>query len=192
MNNKQLFDEILAMIKSLQNDTNKLQIVHQFLADQTAEDEQLEEFEINIPKEYKKVIAAAANALQTGEVCFINKDTLEIESIFKDLLMSPEEYEDATGEKLILKHENWDNYHEIYPLDSDDSFKIMEGFISQVKEKSMKSLIIDTLENSKPFANFRRLIDNSNYREQWFEYRFKKTQQFIWDMYFFEEDDFEN
>ncbi|MEQ8552278.1 MAG: UPF0158 family protein [Cyclobacteriaceae bacterium] len=181
MDAKRLMDEVLAMLSTIRDDKHKLAILHEFMMDSIYEEPEKEE----IPDRYKKIVQDMAGSLQAGFICFFNPDTLEVEAIPKDLIEDPEEYELITGETWESeerKHEDWEKSIEIAPLDSNESFKIMEHFTKQVDNHHLQNKLISALNNRRPFANFKVLVENSEYREQWFEFRQKAYELYIWDL----------
>jgi len=58
-------------------------------------------------------------------------------------------------------------------LETHESFRIMESFIEEVNDNSLRVRLITALNNRKPFRNFKAVIDNSNYRQAWFAFKDK-------------------
>jgi hypothetical protein len=181
MNSKQLLNEILAVISLSKDDKEQLERIHRFLMDEI-----YEEFEsIEIPEKYKKLIAEIADYIGSGINCYVNTDTFEMEWVPEDMIDDPSEYEAMTGEtieSLELKHHKWENYMLIEPLESFDSFKIMEGFVNQVPAEDLRMKLTDALNRKKPFANFKNLVDDSAYRQDWFDYRQTRLEEIVYEM----------
>jgi hypothetical protein len=178
MKNSELLDEILGMLGSVKDDNEALEKIHSFMVEEIY----LEDKEEIDPK-YKDVIIKIANELLDGSVCFLNPASLEFEEIPKSVLDDPEEYEAATGgtiEDWDLKYESWERYIKILPMNSDDSFRMMSQFPDTVADQGLKSKLENALHNRKPFANFKHLIDNSEYRQMWFDFRLKKWVEYVW------------
>lgn len=109
-----------------------------------------------------------ADYLDSGLRCFYNKKTTKIITI--------NEFENLDD----LKENSFDNFLEFERLDSNSSFEIMSEFVIQLKNGPIKEKLINVLHKSKPFRNFRLLIDNSaEYRQQWFDYKFKKNIEWV-------------
>ena len=47
----------------------------------------------------------------------------------------------------------------------------MEGFADKVPDGRLQQKLINALNKKRPFANFKYIIDNSVYRQDWFDYR---------------------
>ena len=123
----------------------------------------------------KKIIKEITDEIISGLTCYIHKQTKEIKLI-------PKDYDDFYGEfedfdKLFdeLK-ENADDYYKIENMDSFDAFKVMENFLDEIEDdKELVNILADTLINKRPFANFKNIIDYSDYREKWFEFHFQQN-----------------
>jgi len=176
MSKKQTLEEILSILYTIKEDKVKLKQVHQFLIDNIYK-EPNEEI-MQIPEKYKLLCNNVAQDIDTGEVCFINIKTYEYEGVPKELLLNPDEYFDITGEEF--KYKNWDNYIKIEPLESDASFEIMENFANNLSDVKLTNMLSYALNNRKPFANFKNVIDNSQYREQWFDYKQKQLEKYVY------------
>ncbi len=181
MNAQQLLNEILPILSTVREDKKKLEKIHKFLMDKIYEEPE----KIVIPEKYKPLVAEIADNLSAGEVCFINTDTLEMESVTETVLDDPDEFEAMTGEtvdSLGLKHDEWENCLRIDPLESRESFRIMEGFADNVSDKIFQQKLINSLNRNRPFANFKWLIDNSDYRQDWFDYRQQWLEQYVYEL----------
>jgi len=181
MNKKQLLEEVLAMLSTFREDKHKLQKVHTFMMNEVYEEPEQED----IPKKYKKVVHEIADSLLAGLICFFNPDTLEVEYIPKEWMDDPEEYEAMTGERLESeerKYESWEKCIEIAPMNSNESFKVMESFIDELGNQIIQNQLISALNNRKPFANFKSIVESSAYRQQWFDFREQKWEQYVWNL----------
>ena len=47
----------------------------------------------------------------------------------------------------------------------------MEAFTETVLNKNLQSKLVSALDHKKPFANFIRIIDNSDVRQDWFDFK---------------------
>ncbi|RLD25304.1 MAG: hypothetical protein DRI54_05185 [Bacteroidetes bacterium] len=179
MNPQQFLDEILPIINSVKEDKIKLEKIHRFLIDEIYEEPSI----IKIPEKYKPLIADIADSIGSEMICYVNVDTFEMEMLPKLLLDDPLEYESMTGESfetMNLMHPGWKNSIEIEPLESHESFKIMEGFVDHVPDLNLHQNLINALNHKKPFANFKNLIDDSAYRQDWFDYRQQWLEEYVY------------
>lgn len=46
----------------------------------------------------------------------------------------------------------------------------------------MQEKLVKVLNKSKSFANFKNLVENSDCRQQWFDFRQKYYEYYVWDM----------
>ena len=50
----------------------------------------------------------------------------------------------------------------------------MEAFAERLKgDEKLQNQLFRALNNRKPFANFKDIIDNSDYRQNWFDFKFR-------------------
>ena len=131
---------------------------------------------INLSKERIKEIAGD---LDCGMKCYYNKKTKEITTIidFDSHYGADEElWEDVIKEL----EENWTDYIEIERMDSRESFLVMEDFAYSVDSASLQEKLINALNRSKPFSNFKWIIDNSgDYRQKWVDFKNQKYIEWV-------------
>ena len=179
MTTEELFEEILDILNSVKEDEAALEKINSFLLEEIYDvyaDEK-------IPEKFQKPIASIADSINAGFICFFNLDTLEVEELPDLQVDDPEEFEDLTGvsyEEWNTKPENWKHCIEIRPLVSRDSYQIMELFVEEVDNEKLQQRLRYALNHRKPFANFGRLIDDSEYRQDWFDFRQKQLEQYVW------------
>ena len=176
---KELLNEILSILYTVKEDKEKLKLIHEFMVDYILEEPQKHE----IPQKYKPLVSKIAEELLADMVCFVNGDTLEIESAPQALIKDPFEYEFTTGdtaEDWDLKHENWENCITVEPMESFESFSIMERFTNEVDDLSFRKKLSKALQRKKPFSNFKYLIESSDYRQQWFDFLQAETEEYVY------------
>jgi hypothetical protein len=181
MKKQELLDEILQIIRSITDDKNKLEQIHKFLLDEVY----VAPEEIEIPEKYRSIVSEIAESIDCGLICYLNLETLEIENIPQHLILDPDEYELMTGESfesLELKYPSWDNCASFEPLESHDSYKIMEEFAEALSDKKFQPKLFNALNRKKPFANFKDLIDISPYRQNWFDFKQKWLENLVKEM----------
>lgn len=121
-------------------------------------------------------IAEIADWLDMGMRCFYHKSTGEVE-YHPDPIHA--DFDPEFWEETIEKIENdWDNYVQFEPMNSREAFQIMEDFANSLEDPQFKNIALGQLSRPKPFSNFKFLIDNSDYREDWFA--FKKRAYMAW------------
>jgi hypothetical protein len=88
-----------------------------------------------------------------------------------DVLFDSEDSDCEEDEEITYKYYDWEKYIVFEPLESGKSFKIMEQFAEQLSDSKLQNKLFIALNNKKPFANFKYLIDNSLYRQDWFDFK---------------------
>lgn len=76
---------------------------------------------------------------------------------------------------------NGDKYLQLYPLDTNKSYKLMEHFSETVQNKELRLKLEYALTNSKPFHNFKYEIDfyGGNIRQKWFAFKEKRYEVWV-------------
>jgi MarR-like DNA-binding transcriptional regulator SgrR of sgrS sRNA len=116
-------------------------------------------------------IKEIADNLDSGMRCYFNTKTREIKSVINteswlDADMEPWE------EEIEEIEENWDDYIEFENLETHESFEIMEKFAESINDARLQEKLFHALNKSKPFRNFKWVIDNSGeYRQMWFDFK---------------------
>jgi hypothetical protein len=200
MNAQQLLNEILPILHSVKEDKEKLQKILDFLLEDIYEEP--DETEPEIPEKYRQLVHTVAENIDCGLVCFINPETLEVEEIpkgmvdgFSDFSINREfgdEDEDEDEDEQKFLHEDWETYITVEPRESSESFRIMERFVDEVNDKNLKNKLINALNNRKPFANFKNIIESSDYRAAWFAFKQQQLEIMVWDELEYELEKYEN
>lgn len=128
----------------------------------------------------KKIIKDIAGDIDCGLECFYNKKTglvIAIPSGF-DIYDIDDDNEFYKDDLAILK-KNEEDFISISPPASHDLFKFMENFVEELPEGRFKSQLENALQRKKPFQNFKSLIDDSDHRQDWFDYKQKALEQFV-------------
>ena len=124
----------------------------------------------------RKQIEDIADGLTAGLKYFINLDTLEYQYIL-DNSEYTEEFWDKETDKII---KGWKNFATIEQMDSKRSYRVMENFVDEViEDKRFQEELYRVLSNRKPFANFRAVVESSEYREKWFRYRDEQNVNYV-------------
>lgn len=55
----------------------------------------------------------------------------------------------------------------------------MEQFIDQIPNAAFKSDLEHILHNKKPFQSFKNTIDNSDYRQEWFDFKKLELEKIV-------------
>ena len=176
-----LLEEILLILREVNQDEKELQKILDFLQENVIISDE-EECEVQLPKKFNKIVKEIASSIDAGMVCYLNPDTLEIDEFPRELLSNSYLYEMNTGisiDELNLKYTKWEKYITIEPLETNESFRIMEKYAEQLDNSRLKTQLINALNNRKPFANFKRIIDNSEFRQDWFNFKDMQLQNHV-------------
>ena len=117
------------------------------------------------------LIKEIAGAIEmNGYKSYLNKETLDVE-------MLPEEAEFIYGDMDLFKEliddlENEpEKFIEIEPLTSKESFKLMETFCGQVKDKSKQYRLLNALSRPNPLKHFRYILEDNDLLQQWYAFK---------------------
>ena len=114
-------------------------------------------------------IKEIAELLDCGELCFFHKPTGTIEhhpdqhSEYFD----PEPWQE-TMDRIDA---DWGNYKRFEKMDSRQGFRVMEDFANSLTDNNFRTTLLELLSEHKPFNKFKLTIENSNNRENWFEFK---------------------
>ncbi len=120
-----------------------------------------------------------ADSLDSDMKCFYNKSTGEIKNIpnFDSCYMADEE---PWEEYLKELEENREDYLEFDNMSSRESFEIMADFAENIDNPILRNKLINALNKSKPFRNFKWQIDYSGeYRQIWFDFKRKRYIEWV-------------
>jgi hypothetical protein len=124
-------------------------------------------------------IKSIAEELETGFKVYLNIETKEIKSIIdfdNNYDADTEPWEDDIKEI----EENFDKYLKFEKMDSRESFQVMEEFVVTVDDEELRKKLEIGLSLSKPFRNFKDIIDDENeYRKNWFAFKSTKYIEFV-------------
>lgn len=127
----------------------------------------------------KQKIRDLAQHLTTGVKCYIHRKTLEVVT-FPDPDELDKELLPMWSDDIKKVKKNRKDYIEIENMDSRRTFRVMEDFVETVDDARLKVRLMDALERSKPFRNFRSIIDNADdYREEWFRFSDAKLEEWV-------------
>lgn len=127
--------------------------------------------------------------LLCGMNVYINKGTMEIANIpdIDELYGDTELWE----EDISRIESEWSDYALITKMESREAFKVMEGFVDVVDDSRLKEDLIKILNRRSPFANFKAEIDDSEFRQKWFDFRNIKYEEYVKEQLEIEDIEFE-
>jgi len=178
MTNNKLLDQCLAILYQIKDDKENLETLLTFMEEEFVEempDTPLTDCKLQIDEKYRPVVKEIADYLGAGYIVFVNPETLEIDSVPKDY--------DSMITDFEYNYDKVQDWIEIEPLESHESYDVMESFVRNLPNGKEKEKLANAIEGYKPFANFNRLIHNSEERERWFEYRTCWFEKYVIDNY---------
>ncbi len=114
-------------------------------------------------------IIEIAELLECGMICFFHHTTGNIE-YYPDpdsLYFDPEPWQDIM-DKI---ERDWHNYKKFEKMNSNEGYRVMENFTYSLADTNFQNKILAQLNRRKPFQNFKYLVESSNFRQQWFDFR---------------------
>ena len=179
MNKNHLLNSCLSIIYQIEDDKENLEKLLEFLEEEFVEKQpvatSMPDYKLQIDEKYRPVVKEIAEYLEMGHIVFVNPETLETDSIPKDY--------DPLITGFEFDYEKVEDWIEIEPLESRESYEVMKSFVENLLEGKEKNKLSDAIEGYKPFANFNRLIHNSVEREHWFQYRTCYLEKYVIDNY---------
>jgi antirestriction protein ArdC len=120
----------------------------------------------------QNIVKEIAQELDCGNDCYYNPKTDEIITIpnFSNFA-DEEEFRECFKSELKTVKKNKADLIKIEVLESFESFKIMEQFIDQITDAEFKTELENIIQKKKPFQNFKNSIDNSDFRQEWFDFK---------------------
>jgi hypothetical protein len=124
-----------------------------------------------------KQINEIAQELEAGMKVYINRADLEIRTILdSDDMYGDTEFWDEELEKI---ENEWTDYIVLEKMASGEAFTIMEGFVEEVDNEKLQQDLIKILNRKSPFANFKAEVESSDYRQNWFNFRDQKYEEYV-------------
>jgi len=180
MKKNELLDNCLAILQTIKDDKKSLEKLLKFMEEEIEPKETnvkfLPDCKLQIDEKYRSTVKEIAGYLEMGHTVFVNPETLEIDSM-------PKDYDPIVSDDFDFDYDKVEGWIEIEPLESHESYVIMETFIQSLPEGEEKNRLADAIEGYKPFANFNRLIHNSEERENWFKHRTHWFEKYVIDNY---------
>ena len=117
-------------------------------------------------------------ALDCDMICFMNPDTCEIEDVPHDFLSGM--YHDDAWQEIVDRVDQWKKYITFDRPGFLESVKIMQSFIDEyVPSGMLKEQLNNALELRRPDKTFHRIVESSDYRDQWVTYNRRQMMKHI-------------
>ena len=117
-----------------------------------------------------------AQELEAGMKVYLNRETLEIKPILDWEDISDNEIWEEEVEDILKE---WSSYLVISKMESREAFRVMEEFADSVEDEVFREWLIKILNRKSPFANFKAEVESSPYRQNWFDFRLKKYEEYV-------------
>ena len=145
-------------------------------------------------------IKQIAESIDADFTCHVNPDTGEIEETRdygddfnyiddiddeeenEEFLESEPEWQKEMRKEIKEQTERIDSWERriiIEKPDSSEAFRFMEDFVEEIIPEPKQKMYWKALQWKKPFANFNDLIHDSEYLEDWYEFKKKKLVEYV-------------
>jgi hypothetical protein len=135
----------------------------------------------------QKQISNIAEELQSGMTVYVNINSGNVIAVIDEMesFISDDDFlEEAAidpweSERMELAA-NPDSYLKVEKMGSNQEFKIMTSFANSITDKDLKVKLDLALGLSKPFRNFKDIIDmEKDERQRWLSFKQAKYEDFI-------------
>jgi hypothetical protein len=117
-----------------------------------------------------------AQELEAGMKVYINRETLEIKSVLDWEDTSDNEFWEEETEEVFNE---WSDFIVISKMESWEAFKVMEEFVDFIEDEHFSESLIKILSRKSPFANFKAEVESSPYRQDWFDFKLSKYEDYV-------------
>ena len=126
-----------------------------------------------------KQINEIAQELELDFKVFVHKTKGDV-VVVPDLNHYYDMEEEHWEEEFKLLANKPDDYFEFEKWNANKAIRSMRNFAESVSNERLKNDLMNALHRSKPFRNFKHIIDNAgDYREAWFEYKLQWQMQYV-------------
>ncbi len=125
-----------------------------------------------------KTIKEIAELIDCGHLCFLEKANGKIEYYPKEIDLFLDE-ENPWQDVIDKIENNQSEYVRIEKMNSKQSFLVMENFTEKLESESLRKKLLNALNRSKAFRNFKYLIEISDYRQNWFDFKLEQNIRWI-------------
>ena len=124
------------------------------------------------------IVNEIAQSIDCGDVVFYHKKTREIICLPQNHLFDYD-MEELFKKEIEEIEANRNNFIEFEPPTSSEGFRIMARFAELLPNSLFKFELLEILERNKPFRNFKYHVDNSEYRQNWFDFKQKELEKMV-------------
>ncbi len=134
---------------------------------------------VTVPDRYTDFIPLITQALDAGNVCFLNPVTLELEVVSGLMLENPEAFYNEHGiaaNEAPFQHLLWDHYFMIEPPEEDELCDYFEKFIEQIPDQKFRNKMDTEINSFEPYSFLNNLLIHSAHRKEWQQFKFEKLE----------------
>ncbi len=124
------------------------------------------------------LIKEIAREIANGNTCYIEKYTKKITTIDH----STEDADEiaAQEEALVEVERKIENHLKLEKLSTEDQIEIMEYFLEEVADKSVRKQLSNGLKRKNPIRNFNQAIESDiELKQQWRIFKFEEYQRWV-------------
>jgi len=126
------------------------------------------------------IIKTISEELDCGSNCYYNPHSHDIITIPNlDQAWDVDEIREAFKAELQKVNAKKTAYIKIEALKSYESYKIMEDFIMEISDQKFREELATILERRKPFQKYKNRIDESEYRQRWFDFKQRALEEIV-------------
>jgi hypothetical protein len=127
---------------------------------------------------HQAAIKEIAREVAKGNTCYIDKYTKKITTI--DTSTEDVKVIEAQDQAIIEIEKKIENYLKIEKLSTEDQLEVMEYFLEEIQDKSVRKEMSNALKRKNPVRNFNQIIDsNMELIQQWRIFKFEEYQRWV-------------
>ncbi len=131
------------------------------------DDEEFFELKREIPERYKAFIPEMAVAIDSGMVCFLSADNLELKKIPQAVHDDPEAFGALIGSDEECEINIFENYFRVEPLLNFEMDDMMDYFTNLMSNRSLQIKMLEALNSKNRVEVFSDIVLNSHEKQSW-------------------------
>ncbi len=137
-----------------------------------------------IPSRFNKVIPFIAKSIESGCVCFLNPENMELEQVPGKMLDNPEAFYISSGRSVGQKpfqHLIWNHCLMFKPISEEQLQKLTDDFISSYAGQTGILKLVRQIKKQKSFAKLEALMVKCGLLDLWKRHKSKYFERIIKD-----------
>ncbi len=120
----------------------------------------------------EEMLKEISESLQTGTNCYLHKKTGKIIEHMEGADFDPAwDKEGSYTQDVQDLEDSPDEYVMFSPMSSSQAYDVMEDFTNSLEIGTLKVELLNVMNQKHPFQSFKRLVENSDARQNWFDFR---------------------